>query len=43
MDASKTAKQLHASMSAHTKMLKNITLKKWIGFLDNNNLRAVSS
>jgi len=43
MDQSKTAKQLHTSLSAHTKMLRKISLKKWIGFLDNNKLKAVSS
>jgi len=29
-------------MSAHTKMLKKVSLRKWIGFLDNNKLKTVS-
>ena len=43
MDSTKTAKQLHTNMTPHTKMLKKLTLKKWIGFLDNNKLKSVSS
>lgn len=42
MDATKTTQQLHKSMANHTKMLQKVTLKKWIGFLDNNKLRQVS-
>ena len=42
MDATKTTQQMHKSMANHTKMLQKVTLKKWIGFLDNNKLKAVS-
>ena len=38
----KTAKEIHTSMAPHTKMLKKLSLKKWIGFLDNNKLKKVS-
>ena len=43
MDSTKTAQQLHKSLAVHTKMLKKVTLKKWIGFLDANKLKAVSN
>ena len=43
IDSSKSTEQIHSSLSSMTKMLKKISLRKWIGFLDNNKLKAVSS
>jgi len=43
IDSSKSTEQIHSSLSSLTKMLKRISLRKWIGFLDNNKLKAVSS
>ena len=44
MDASKTAKQQHTGMANRTKLIsrQKLTLKRWIGFLDQNGLKAVS-
>ena len=42
MDENKSANALHKSMSSHTKMLKKVSLRKWICFLDNNKLKQVS-
>lgn len=33
---------MHKAMAVHTKALKKVTIRKWISFLDNNKLRAVS-
>ena len=42
MDSKKSAQEMHKAMAVHTKALKKSSLRRWISFLDNNKLRAVS-
>ena len=43
MGPNHSAKEIHQSMAAHTKALKQVSMRKWIGFLDNNKLKRVSA
>ena len=42
MDSSTSTEEQHKKLAVHAKMLKKLSIRRWIGFLDSNKLKKVS-